>query len=305
MSSQPTAHDISDAILSHISNFAVGLVVRKSGEGSKVLGSGVLASIEGRREILTCGHVAEAYANLSEVGLVRFVAGSGQQRRMLQLGDTQTAIIQSSDSFSEKKEVLDLAFTILSPDAVSSIDAHSVFLNIEKNRAKMEALAPSEGKHVDAMLGLVAEFSQTPYIENREFISSMRGVLHSGHVCGQENGLLTFEAMNYNLHEVPKCFGGMSGGGFWRVYFVENENETKIVAAMLCGIASWQIDETRMHAKAGIGLIRAFRMSGRNSASDRWPAGSSGRQRERFGTRSGIAAIRLKRAAISQFANFR
>jgi len=74
----------------------------------------------------------------------------------------------------------------------------------------MEALAPSEGKHVDAMLGLVAEFSQTPYIENREFISPMRGVLHSGHVCGQENGLLTFEAMNYNLHELPKCFGGMS-----------------------------------------------------------------------------------------------
>jgi hypothetical protein len=144
-----TAQDISATILSHISNFAVGLVVRKPGEGSKVLGSGVLASIEGRRGILTCGHVAEAYANLTEIGLVRFVAGSGQQRLMLQLGDTQTAIIQSSDSFSEKKEVLDLAFTILPPNAAFSIEAHGVFLNIEKNRAKMEALAPSEGKHVD------------------------------------------------------------------------------------------------------------------------------------------------------------
>jgi hypothetical protein len=38
----------------------------------------------------------------------------------------------------------------------------------------------------------------------------------------------------------------MSGGGLWRIYFVENENETKIVAAMLCGIASWQIDATRI-----------------------------------------------------------
>ncbi|MGJ5177432.1 hypothetical protein ACQR16_05930 [Bradyrhizobium oligotrophicum] len=241
------AHDISDAILSRISNFAVGLVVKGPGKGSKVLGSGVLVSIEGRRGILTCGHVAEAYANLAEIGLVRFVAGMGQQRRILQLGDTQTAIIQSSDSFSEKKEVLDLAFTILPPDTASSIEAHyGVFLNIEKNRAKMEALAPSEGKHVDAMLGLVAEFSQTPYVQGREFISPMLGVLHSGHVCGQENGLLTFEAMKYNLHELPKNFGGMSGGGLWRVYFVENENETKIVATMLCGIASWQMDETRI-----------------------------------------------------------
>lgn len=132
---------ISAAVLSHIANFAVGLVNRKPSEGSKVLGSGVLASIEGRRGILTCGHVAETYANLTEIGLVRFVAGSGQQRRMLQLGDTQTAIVQSSDSFSEKKEVLDLAFTILPPDAAFSIEAHGVFLNIEKNRAKME-IAP-------------------------------------------------------------------------------------------------------------------------------------------------------------------
>jgi hypothetical protein len=246
-SSQRAAHDISDAILSHISNFAVGLVVREPGKGSKVLGSGVLVSIQGRRGILTCGHVAKVYANLAEIGLVRFFAGMGQQRRILQLGDTQTAIVQSSDSFSEKKEVLDIAFTILLPDAANSIEAHhGVFLNIEKNRVKMEALAPSEGKNVDAMLGLVAEFSQTPYVQDTEFVSPMRGVLHSGHVCGQENGLLTFEAMKYNHHELPKNFGGMSGGGLWRIYFVENENETKIVATMLCGIASWQIDDTRI-----------------------------------------------------------
>ncbi len=240
-------HDISDAILSRLSHFAVGLVVTSPGEGSKVLGSGVLAYIEGRRGILTCGHVAEKYEKLAEIGLVRFVAGSGNQRRMLQLGDTQTAIIQSSDSFEEGKEVLDLAFTILPPDEVSSIEAlGGVFLNIEKNQTKMEALAPSEGKHIDAMLGLVAEFSQTPYVEGKEIISPMRGVLHTGHVCHQEKGLLTVEAMKYNLHELPKCFGGMSGGGVWRVYFVESETETKIVATMLCGIASWQIDGTQI-----------------------------------------------------------
>jgi hypothetical protein len=105
---------------------------------------------------------------------------------------------------------------------------------------------PSEGKHVDAMLGLVAEFSQQPFIEGKEFISPMRGVLHTGHVCAQENGLLTVKAMDYNLHELPKSFGGMSGGGLWRVYFVEDEKESKIVATMLCGIASWQIDHKKI-----------------------------------------------------------
>jgi hypothetical protein len=34
--------------------------------------------------------------------------------------------------------------------------------------------------------------------------------------------------------------------GLWRIYFVENANATKIVATMLCGIVSWQIDDTRI-----------------------------------------------------------
>jgi hypothetical protein len=239
-------HDISDAILANISNFAVGLVVRKEGAGSEVRGSGVLVSIEGRRGILTCGHVAAGYETLPEIGLVRFVAGD-LQRRLLKLGDTQTIILQSSDTFEESKEVLDLAFTQLLPDAASSIEAQGgVFLNIEKNRAKMESGAPAEGKHVDVMLGLVAEFSQQPFVEGKEFISPMRGVLHTGHICVQEKGLLTMEAMDYNLHELPKCFGGMSGAGLWRVYFIEDEIDSKVIARSLCGIASWQIDDTKI-----------------------------------------------------------
>jgi hypothetical protein len=103
-------HDISDAILSYLSNFAVGLVLREVGKGSRVLGSGVLVSIEGRHGILTCGHVAEVYERLPDIGLIRFVAGN-QERRILPLGDTKTIIVQSSDTFSEKKEVL----TSLSP----------------------------------------------------------------------------------------------------------------------------------------------------------------------------------------------
>jgi hypothetical protein len=234
--------DIADAILSHVSNFAVGLIRRVEGAGSTVLGSGVLVSIEGRRGILTAGHVAAAYEKLPEVGLIRFVAG-GQQRRMLKLGDTQTIILQSSDTFTESKAVFDLAFTQLPSDAASLIEAQGVFLNIEKNRTKMEARAPAEGKHLDAMLGLIAEFSQQPFIEGKEFISPMRGVLHTGHIRAQQNGLLTVEAMDYNLDELPKSFGGMSGGGLWRIYFVEDEKESNIIATMLCGIASWQIDQ--------------------------------------------------------------
>ena len=67
-------NDLSDAILSHASSYAVGLVRRVEGAGSQVLGSGVLVSVEGRRGILTCGHVAQAYEKLPEIGLLRFAA---------------------------------------------------------------------------------------------------------------------------------------------------------------------------------------------------------------------------------------
>ena len=52
--------------------------------------------------------------------------------------------------------------------------------------------------------------------------------------------------MDYNLNELPKRFGGMSGGGLWRIYFVEDEKESRIIATMLCGIASWQIDDRKI-----------------------------------------------------------
>jgi len=164
--------DFSNEILSDISNFAVGLVLREKGAGSNVLGSGVLVSIDGRRGILTCGHVAERYERLPEIGLLRFSPGD-QQRRVVRLDYTRTIILQSSDSWSEKGA--DLAFTQLPPDIASSIEAQSVFLNLEKNRAKIEAATPIEGKHVDVMVGLVAEFSQEPFIKGCEFISPMRG----------------------------------------------------------------------------------------------------------------------------------
>jgi hypothetical protein len=240
------AHDLSDAILAYISNFAVGLAVRENGKGSKVLGSGVLASIEGRRGILTCGHVAEKYGALAHIGLIRFAGDTQHQRRLIELGDTQTIIVQSSDDFDEKKEVIDLAFTVLPSDIASSIAAQGVFLNIEKNRTKMEAWASTKEKHIDAVLGLVEEFSNAPFKEGGEFISPMRGVLHSGHACANENGLLTMKAMDYNRPEMPKSFGGMSGGGLWRVYFADDENKAEIVGTMLCGVASWQIDETHL-----------------------------------------------------------
>ena len=131
--------DLLGAIREQLANFAVGLVYQVEGAGSKVRGSGVLVSIEGRRGILTCGHVAEKYDNLCEIGLTRFVAGT-QQRRILNIADAQHIIVRSSDEWTDKD--LELAFTYLNADVANSIASQSVFLNIEKNRERIEGQPP-------------------------------------------------------------------------------------------------------------------------------------------------------------------
>jgi len=235
---------IADVILAHISNVAVGFARRVEGGGSRVLGSGVLVTLDGRRGILTAGHMAEVYDALPEIGLVRFVPGGEQQRMIVRHGDARTMMLQSSKTFTESKEVLDLAFTELVPEIAATIEARGAFLNLDKNRERIEAAPPAEGVHCDAMLGLIAEFSDKPFINGDQWITPMRGILHTAHVCEQDHGLVTVEAMDENLDKLPESFGGMSGGGLWRVYFVEDE--ARIVSASPCGIASWQIDKTHI-----------------------------------------------------------
>jgi hypothetical protein len=201
------AEDLLDAICDQLANFAVGLVQRVEGAGSKVIGSGVLVSIEGRRGILTCGHVAEQYDKLREIGLVRFTSGT-QQRRVVDIAHAHHIIVQSSDKWTEGD--LDLAFTYLSPEVADSIAGQSVFLNIEKNRGRIEGGPPTNGHCVDVMFGLVAEYSGQPVIEEGKFVSPMRAVIYRGTMHSDKNALLRFQTIDDDPEKLPKDFGGLS-----------------------------------------------------------------------------------------------
>jgi hypothetical protein len=80
--------DVLAEIQNHLADYVVGIIVPAEGGGSRALGSGVLVSIEGRRGLLTCGHVAQQYENLPHVGLAQFIAGK-TQRRLAPISDAQ------------------------------------------------------------------------------------------------------------------------------------------------------------------------------------------------------------------------
>ncbi|HEX4043793.1 MAG TPA: hypothetical protein VHY10_19010 [Xanthobacteraceae bacterium] len=249
------AADLLDAIRDQLANFAVGLVERVEGAGSKVRGSGVLVSIEGRRGILTCGHVAEQYDKLSEIGLVRFIAGT-QQRRIVNIADAQHIVVQSNDKWTETD--LDLAFTYLNPEVADSIAAQSVFLNIEKNRERIEGRKRTNGHGVDVMFGLVDEYSAEPVIEGGKFVSPMRAVIYRGKMHSDQNALLRFQTADDDPEKLPKDFGGLSGSGLWRIHFVDHgAGRFEIIEKQLWGITSWQINkQSNRGATAGQGWDR-------------------------------------------------
>lgn len=244
------ALDLTDAVIARLKHHTIGLTYRKSGSlAREVLGSGVLVTIEGRRGVLTCGHVAEKFEKVNDLQL-GFFTSDGQSKFPLTADFNQ--ILESGRSFDESEKVLDLAFTLLTPRLAATLDAKSgVFLNAETNRKKMEHLASTRSKFFDVIFGLIAEFSGEPEIEGRNVISNLRAVLYSGRVLPRENGLLHFEPRDRG-ENLPESFGGMSGGGVWRIYYDdEKEGDDALSTAMLCGIASWEKPDKNVVACQG------------------------------------------------------
>jgi hypothetical protein len=106
---------------------------------------------------------------------------------------------------------------------------------------------PSHRTHVDAVFGLVDEFSEKPVKEKGSVTTPMQGVLTPGHIVERKNGAMTLECMAYNVPHLPNSFGGTSGGGLWRMYLNQADNSSyEHVQTRLCGVASFQRDSTHI-----------------------------------------------------------
>jgi hypothetical protein len=106
---------------------------------------------------------------------------------------------------------------------------------------------PNRDAHVDAVFGLVDEFSGEPAAENGLVTTPMKGVLTPEHVVTRQNGVMTLECMEHNIPDLPKSFGGTSGGGLWRMYLnVGGDGSYGEVQTRFCGVASFQRDATHI-----------------------------------------------------------
>lgn len=118
---------------------------------------------------------------------------------------------------------------------------------------------PAHRTHVDAVFGLVDEFSDKPIAERGSVTTPMQGVLTPGHIVERNNGAMTLECMDYNVPRLPKSFGGTSGGGLWRMYLNQAEDGSYTEAqTRLCGAASFQRDATHVVCRESSELTKCL-----------------------------------------------
>ncbi len=211
--------DASDLLLPHVRQFTIGFVLNDP-PAPRVLGSGVLLMVGNVSGILTCAHVTDELQQRAEIGLLRFNREGIMQRQKLALGETTTLVIKENlgDPPWSNPHAFDLAFIRLSGQQVATLSAICSFVNYDLNMKMFVDGEPTHRTRVDAVFGLVDEFSEEPVRERGDVTTPMKGVLTPGHVRERNNGALTLECMDYNVKELPKSFGGTSGGGLWRMY---------------------------------------------------------------------------------------
>jgi hypothetical protein len=249
--------EVADVTLNKVKHFTIGFAV--AGEEPAAKGSGVLVRHGDLFGILTCAHVIiECLDKLkAPVGLVRFNRELTEQFGILNINEV------GRYAAGEKPWTDgDIAFIHLPPHLVGNIAKDCVFLDAEKNFTKPEpdAALGSPLIRVHSVFGLVEDFTGPTTRKNGRATTLLRGVLTSGALRDLNAMNATLECYQENLPDLPKSFGGTSGGGLWRVYLRKRQDGSlEALHHRLIGIASREDRGTPPRITCqGLGRIEAM-----------------------------------------------
>lgn len=233
-----------DAAKQAIANFTVGFCkLSKLGEQVDAVpaGSGTLVTLRSAGGILTAAHVLQCLPNQGDVGLVNFSnLPSLDQMQKIDMALAEKVII-APDKFGATGP--DLGFLLLPQLDAQNLSATCNFLNIEKMSHAVRASEQPAPPYIDAVIGVVDEWTKDlppkrPSNRRKEFPA----LFGDGEVISKYkvNGfdLCKFEISYPDSLKPPSSYGGMSGGGLWRIYYEADGNGRNLVREMrLLGVA--------------------------------------------------------------------
>lgn len=206
----------------NLGHFSMGFLEIVPPDSVELRGSGTLVRVGKTVGVLTAGHVWRAIRDLPEVGIFLYPPRKMEIQAIrieLELLD-----VVFFDSGREDELGPDLAFVRLPDHKVASIDQHAVILNLEKDDERARAGAPDNTVTVDVVTGGVEALGQKiSFRANRKLIVQ-ESLLHVGYTTKLPDGREGFDRLEFtpvpdSQFVPPHSYGGMSGGGCFRVYF--------------------------------------------------------------------------------------
>lgn len=187
-----------------------------NGPGSRVAGSGTLVEFNGIRGIATAAHVAEAITGFTEVGLQCFRPGRSMDALTCAGSDLEVTYVRSDEYGPEGS---DLAFVRLPPTIEAQIAASHAFFN-SAVRWSVSGGAPNQPE-VIFVTGLIAEVSQDQGITAGAARVEHAAIMAVGRLDkfvanGDGVDRMDFIRMKDD-NPPPNSYGGLSGGGVWRL----------------------------------------------------------------------------------------
>jgi hypothetical protein len=218
------ASGLQERIVRDIGLFTVGLLrVSRTRESERLdlCGTGTLVSFAGDRYILTAAHVWEKLLKTDAPTSVGVTLRENIDHKSLIERATIVAIAPPKPA-KWNEWGPDLVFLRVPPEHVGTIEVHRVFLNLMRNRT-----AGFNGVCIDlrVLMGTPYELAEcTDWHANLQ-ISGMISSTDIGRfspIQAPESVRRDFDYIDLDmlvaLPGVPETFGGVSGGGLWRVF---------------------------------------------------------------------------------------
>lgn len=210
------------------------------GEDARLLGSATLVTIKGRRGLLTAAHVLNVIPRTRPLGIVRF-SSPNTQRLLVQF---EHALRVAMGRTNEGPQGPDLGFIELPSEAIASLEARgNIFFNMDLRRDDVIAGRYETKPHLSCIVGAIAEWTMEslgPSTRTKNIGAyNLLGKVGMPRMHGGLD-LVDFEPVYTERDEPPSSFGGVSGGGLWRVMGVLENGSFDPVEKVLLGVVFYQ-----------------------------------------------------------------
>ena len=214
-------------------------------EDGSILGSGTLVTVGKLAGVVTARHVAEVLRKLkarsgARAQIVRMSRkNGGHVRHELDLRQAEFVLSPGLDGPNGP----DLAFVVLSVENETTLKATNSFYPLDKDLPSLKGNYPAPVQ-IDMALGVVAEWTTDLEVTAEGGKRNFTLIAFTGHSQNER------EHEGYDLATLvpppeadillPKSFGGVSGGGVWRVFYKPDGSNT-VVDSRLIGTAFYEL----------------------------------------------------------------